>query len=662
MTTRIHYKMKLKFKSDIYLGSIYQLAIVFLFFWLSRFVFIFCNSELINLKGFGKALEVAVAGIRIDACILAYATIPFVLMRFAPWPWVMRKGWISVSNLLLYIVNSLLLILNLGDTAYFPFTGYRMTWQGFVNVATDPGTPSLLLSFLTQFWWAYLLGILFVTAMIWCASRVRLTAPLTRIVSRKIYWIARSVIFLLMGLFVFGCIRGWTGFHDRPIERATGFTLVDDPLHFSAVLNTPFSIAYSIGKEATVERYDFFTSEQLNELRNDLRMPSGNLPNRRNLFLIIIESGGSVLSNVFNPVEGDRKYSDALTFVDSLAKHSLINRNLYASGRMSTQSITHIFEGIPFFGESYFVESPYVDNIVDTPARLLGETGYDTRFYYGCTKGNYHVDETARVSGFKTIRTRESYGDDRDFDGKWGIFDRPMADYIIGDITKSYKKDTPFFASWFTITAHNPFNLPKGTDLSGYHYKKESAEQAMEYTDKAIRRFFQLARKQPWYDNTIFIITSDHGQRDLGSFYSDNVYCHHHIPLLIYTPDGSIAPGVIDSIPMSQIDFAPTILDLAGYDKPYISLGVSMFDADAQHYGLADSFGSFYIVGDRYMIAVNSVRGEISKVFDINEKPYPRTHVSDYDKAATDDMLRWFRALMQDYGDRMTSDRLHAGK
>lgn len=167
--------MKLKFKSDIYLGSIYQLAIVFLFFWLSRFVFIFCNSELINLTGFGKALEVAVAGIRIDACILAYANIPFVLMRFAPWPWVMRKGWISVSNLLLCIVNSLLLILNLGDTAYFPFTGYRMTWQGFVNVATDPGTPSLLLSFLSQFWWAYVLGILFVTAMIWCASRVRLT-------------------------------------------------------------------------------------------------------------------------------------------------------------------------------------------------------------------------------------------------------------------------------------------------------------------------------------------------------------------------------------------------------------------------------------------------------------------------------------------------------
>lgn len=651
----------MKFKANIYWGSLYQLATVFLSLWLSRFVFMAYNSTLIGLDSVTDTLKIALAGIRIDACILGYANAVFVVMRFAPWPCVCRKGWITTSNWLLGVINSLLLILNLGDTAYFPFTGYRMSWQGFLNVLSDPGTPSLLLSFLTDYWWAYLLEIIFVAAMIWAITRVKLTEPFPYAASRKRYWITRTCIFLVMGTFTFMCIRGWM-FRGRPIERATGVTLVDNPRHFPAVLNTPFSILFSIGKEVTVEKLSFFSPEKLRQLRCSVVSPGDSLPNGKNLFVIVIESGGSVLSKVFNPAEGDTTYTSALQFVDSLASHSLLNMNLYASGRTSTQGITHIFEGIPWFGASYFVESPYAGDKVDSPARLLAEKGYDTRFYYACTKGNYHIDETARMSGFNSIFTRESYGDESQYDGKWGIFDMPMADFVVKDLSSSYKPGRPFFASWFTITAHMPFNLPVGTDLSDYHYKKESPEQAMEYTDKALRHFFTLARRQPWYGNTIFVITSDHGQRDLGSYHSNNVYCHNQVPFLIFTPDGSVTPAAIDSIPMSQIDIAPTLLDLVGYDRPHLSLGSSMFDTARSHYGIVDSFGSFHIIGNRYIVAVPSLKGEVSQVFDINEQPYPKTPLENYDKAEADRMLTWFRALMQDYSERLIDNRLHAGE
>lgn len=650
----------MRFKADIYSGSLYQLGVAFLFFWLSRFVFIAHNGDLIGLTEFSDAIKIALSGLRFDACIFFYANALFVVMRFAPWPRACRRWWIRISNWLLLIINSLLLIINFGDTAYFPFTGYRMSWQGFTNLLSDPGTPALIFSFLPAYWWAFLAAFLFAGAMIWAATRVDFTEPFPHIRSRRRYWAARICVFLLMGLFTFLCIRGWM-FRGRPIERATEVTKVDDPKHFPAVINTPFSILFSIGKEMTVGRFAFFTPEELERLRGSVVIPEGKTPNGKNLFVIVIESGGSVLSKVFNPVEGDTTYTSALRFVDSLASHSLVHLNLYASGRTSTQGITHIFEGIPWFGASYFVESPYADDKIDSPARLLADEGYDTRFYYACTKGNYHIDETARMSGFNSIFTRESYGDESDYDGKWGIFDMPMADFVVKDLNAAYRPGRPFFGAWFTITAHMPFNLPKGTDLSGYHYKKESPEQAMEYTDKAIRHFFELAKNEPWYANTIFVITSDHGQRDLGSYYSDNVYCHNHVPFLIFTPDGSVKPEVIDSIPMSQIDIPPTLLDLTGYNKPHVSLGRSILCPPSQ-FAIVESFGFFHIIGNRYIVAVSSPEAEVAQVFDVTEKPYPRTPLKDYDIGEADSMLRWFRALMQDYSERLIDDRLHAGK
>ena len=261
-------------------------------------------------------------------------------------------------------------------------------------------------------------------------------------------------------------MRGWIGFKDRPIERATGVKLVDSIQQFPAVLNTPFSIFFSRKSDVVIERKEIYTEAELDKLRqSEVYRPDLEM-NRKNIFVLVIESGGLIHSRLFNPA-GDSLYNRALPFVDSLAAHSLVNPNMIASGRTSAQGITHIFTGMPFFGSAYLVESPYVSNIIDSPARLLGEEGYDTRFYYGCARGNYHIDETARLSGFKTLLTRESYNNDKDFDSKWGIWDKKMADFVVKDMTEAYRPGQPFFAPWFTITAHDSNNFPKDEDVSG---------------------------------------------------------------------------------------------------------------------------------------------------------------------------------------------------
>lgn len=650
----------MKFKANIYIGSLYQLIIVFIFFWLSRLLFIFHNSAFIDVDSFRDIVKICIGGIRLDACILAYLNSLFILMRFAPWPWVYNTGWIRVSDWLLIIINSLCLILNIGDTLYFPYTGYRMSWQSFINVLSDPGTISLLISFISRFWWAYLIGAAVLGLMIWSITRVKFAVTVHYHGPKSLLWITKSLIFLLMGGFTFMCMRGWTSFKDRPLERATGVNLVDNIRHFSAVLNTPFSILFSIKSDVTIKKLDLIPSAELEKIRPGITSRPEMEFNRKNIFLIIIESGGSIHSKVFNPVAGDSVYNRALTFVDSLAGVSLINRHLYASGRTSTQGITHILAGMPYFGSSYLVESPYAENSFDTPANLLGREGYDTRFYYGCTKGNYHIDETAQLAGFKTTLSRESFNNDKEFDGKWGIWDKPMAEFVVRDLTEHYNKSTPFFAAWFTITAHEPDSFPDNEDVSDYYYPEASPERAMEYTDRAIRLFFYLARKQPWFKNTIFLITSDHGQRNYNSFHTENIYAYSHLPLIIYTPDGSITPGTIDDMPMSQIDIAPTLLDLAGYNRPYLTFGTSLFDSSQPHFGVAESFGHYYLFGNDYAVSLAGPGKPVEEVYDINETPYPVTPLGKYDVALTDSMVYRFNALMQDFADRINDNRLSA--
>lgn len=81
------------------------------------------------------------------------------------------------------------------------------------------------------------------------------------------------------------------------------------------------------------------------------------------------------------------------------------------------------------------------------------------------------------------------------------------------------------------------------------------------------------AKKQPYYDNTIFIITGDHiSGFDLRP---NHIPSRYHIPLLIMGP--GIKPGIDDRIG-SQLDITPSIIDIANWSTTHSSVGRSLFD------------------------------------------------------------------------------------
>jgi phosphoglycerol transferase MdoB-like AlkP superfamily enzyme len=97
----------------------------------------------------------------------------------------------------------------------------------------------------------------------------------------------------------------------------------------------------------------------------------------------------------------------------------------------------------------------------------------------------------------------------------------------------------------------------------------------------ALRKFFERAAHHPWYKNTIFVIVADHTNLNKHAEYKTDLGLYS-IPILFYTPDGSIKPGMRTDVIAQQIDIMPTLMHLLGYDKPYVAFGSDLLSTPPQ--------------------------------------------------------------------------------
>ena len=140
----------------------------------------------------------------------------------------------------------------------------------------------------------------------------------------------------------------------------------------------------------------------------------------------------------------------------------------------------------------------------------------------------------------------------------FGVQDDFLYDYAIPVLNQRAATGEPFFATLLSISNHPPYVIPPF-----FHPKTSEPEtQIVEYADWALRKFFEEARKQPWFDNTIFVLEGDHGKL-VGDAECELPESYNHIPLMIYSsriqPEEKTTFG-------GQVDIQPTILGLLNID------------------------------------------------------------------------------------------------
>ena len=212
----------------------------------------------------------------------------------------------------------------------------------------------------------------------------------------------------------------------------------------------------------------------------------------------------------------------------------------------------------------------------------------------------------------------------------------------------------PFMTALFTLSSHHPFRVP---DAYKDVFKNEDPEMeiypVIRYTDMALQHFFESAKKQPWYENTIFAITSDHTnmtkyqhyRTDIGGFAS---------PVIFYDPSGEMGEGMVDAI-AQQTDIMPTILEYLGYDLPYLSFGVDLLTTPAEDTWAVNYLNGIYqYVKHGHILQFDGQR--TCGVYALTDSLMKTNMMGKV--AEQPQMERELKAIIQQYMERMTQNRL----
>lgn len=516
----------------------------------------------------------------------------------------------------------------------------------------DSNFHGIILRYFIDYWWAVIAGALYIGLMIFLYKLVLIKNTATGI-SKSRFYTRKCILFVILGFGIFLGIRG----HLRPEHPIA----IDDAIHgtknncdLNIVLNTPFSILRSSRKGNELKEYRFYSPEELDKIRTSIHLPEGNPNNqlnKKNVVVIILEGVGQMYLDSVNTVV-EAKGESLMPFLDSLCTVSLVPVNTYATGKASIGGVTAVIGGFPSFGNFKFMVSPYNANKIDSFSNILDGEGYTSVFYGGGNKGSVSLEATIHAFGITKFIDREKFGNDEFFDNYWGIFDHAMAKYITEDLSHTQQ---PFFAGWTTLSSHSPFIIP---DYYGANYKnkEQGVDRAVEYVDESLREFFNHAKTKEWYQNTIFIITSDHGTRDKRANHI-NKFTEPRIPMIIFAPDGSIKPQKITRV-MAQYDLLPTTLSLINYNKPYINMGNSLFDNNVPHYAINYIDNQFQIISEDLLVEFDAEKDRIGKVYDIKTDYLLKHPLRDYDKSRVDSMHTYIKAFLQDYNHRMINNKM----
>ncbi len=595
-------------------------------------------------------------GYMFDRSAIFYTNAFYVVMMLFPL-WLKETPlYHKVCKWLFVVVNSLTLIINLGDSVYFPYTLRRTTTTVFSEFKNENNLGDVFWGELLEHWYLVLLAALLIFLM--CKLYVTPKVRAQQYVSVKQRMAYSGVQLLLLVAFtpiVIGACRGGLSGDIRPITISNANEYVDRPTECALVLNTPFALIRTIGKSVFVVPDYFKTQEEAEKVFTPIHQfthPFGT--EKKNVVVLIVESFGREYIGALNKDLEGGNYKGYTPYVDKLIEQSTTYKYSYCNGRKSIDGMPSVLCGIPMFIEPFVLTPQSVNNFTGL-AGILSNEGYNTAFFHGAIRGSMGFLAFAKKTGFKEYYGREDYaadprfGGDADFDGHWGIWDEPFLQYYC---TKMGEMKHPFMTAVFTVSSHTPYVIPN-------KYKKTYPEEGLpihkciRYTDMAIGKFFESARKQPWFKNTIFVLTSDHTnisdhaqyQTDLGGFCS---------PIIIYDPSGEIEPGMHDGI-AQQIDILPTVLNILGYDKPFLSFGCDLMSTPMEEtYAVNYLNGTYQYVKYGYVLQFDGKQTKgVYALDDLLMKNNLKGKVKEQAKMELE-----VKAIIQQYMYRMVNDKL----
>ena len=641
---KLRFKTK-KYKANEYLVLLYRIAILMGVYSICRILFYLFNTDSFPKVTFFSFLTILKGGLMFDISALLYLNAVYMLLFLLPFQFKFSDWYQKSLKWLFMIVNGAGIAFNLIDIIYYQYILKRTTASMFDVAAFDAGNTGLFMRFFYDFW--YIPVILIILLVLLSILYSLLKPKPFKFIHPFVYLLSGiPVILIALGLSIIGMRGGWRH-STRPINMNNAGAFVNSPEEMALVQNTPFCIFRTWGKKAFEHKNYFASEEEINRVYSPVHVPDSVGPARKdNVVIIILESFSRAFVGSLNPQLDDPRDKSYTPFLDSLFHESLVFANAFANGRKSIDAIPSITASIPALVLPYVI-SERSGNTINSIASLLSVQGYQTAFFHGAPNGSMGFDAFTKIAGYQKYIGRNEYGNDADFDGVWGIWDEPFMQFFARGMNKMHE---PFATTLFSVSSHHPYELPEKY-AGKFPEGRIPINKCIRYTDMALQKFFDSARKMPWFKNTLFVITADHAvDSDILEYYTS--VNHFAIPILFYKSDGSLKG--IDHGLAGQIDIMPTILSYLNYPHPYLAFGHDLLDKNSKRFVINYIQDSYQFLSGDYAFYLTD--DKLSAIYNRKEDPKLTKNLLGIVSFPDDELL--LKAIVQHFNNRMADNRM----
>ncbi|OOQ59455.1 LTA synthase family protein [Mucilaginibacter pedocola] len=643
--------MNANFRLTEYKALLYRLFLAYAFYFVARVLFFVFNTHLLAVDGVGTLLKLCYYGLAFDTAALLYINLLFIVLSLLPLAVNTRPGYQKGLSILYFATNLLAYATSFIDIIYYRFSQVRSTRATLDVISQESNKEALTEHFAWAYWYVFVIYLACCVLWVWLYARVKVKP--VKVKFNWPYFGVSMVVFLVALTLMVAGIRGDLNRSTRPINMVDAYKHVTVPNQGDVVLNTPFAIIRTFSSN-NFKLQHFTDGAYINANLKPVKQYNGHPAAKPNLVIIILESMAREYWGSMNRDSHIQGFKGYTPFLDSLSNSSLIFTNAYANGRQSIHGMSSVLAGIPSF-QTAFTSSPYAKQKIASIVSLCDSLGYQTSFFHGAANGSMGFQGFASILGFQNYYGRTEYNNDKDFDGVWGIWDEQFLQYM-GKTIGAQKK--PFMATVFTLSSHDPYQLPE-------KYKERfkggplPIHRTVQYSDNALRQFFNYAKTQPWFANTIFVITADHTSQTFYPEYSKQIN-RFAVPILFYSANSAYGLDGVRTDLASQMDIYPTLADLIGYDKPFRSWGRSLIDTVANETPrVINSTGNIYqLMQGRYTYLFDGKN--ITGVFAAADKGLEHNLLTPNPDAEMQKGMMDCKAFVQDYADRIVNHKLNS--
>lgn len=562
------------------------------FFFFARLLFLAINIK--NAEGIAASdyLGMVVHGLHMDLSMIGYISV-IVGLFFIVSSWIAPRyspKITSVTTLVLLIIVSCIVI---SDGVLFRYWGFRMDATPLMYLKTPAEVlatmslsqiifaPIAVAAYAVGWWWIY---------------RRYINKKTT--VHAKLPWWS----FLLISLNIIP-IRG--GFGISPMNPGKAYFSKDNFTN-QATVNVTFNVFYSLNKMKDTEKiYRFMEDKEAKAIVDSMYVQSGETnyilnTQRPNVIVLIMES---FVSTITETLGGNKGITPNL---DSLMKEGVLFSHIYNDGQRSEKGIVSVLSGYPAQTTTSIIKHNAKVLKLPVLAKDFEKQGYKTAYFHGGDIGFANMRTYLVSSEYDKMITQDDFPKEQQ-QSKWGAQDGFVFNRMLDSLNREKQ---PFFYAFFTLSSHEPFDVPMKTVFPGSD-DESKFKNAAHYTDRCLGDFIRKAKKSKWWNNTLIVIIADHG-RSFGNHSEVFDEKRNRIPMLWLGGALKVNGMKVDKLGV-QHDLAATLLSQLKMDTKRYTFSRNLLDKNFKDFGMFTFNNGFGYAEGNSVVVFDNVGNKYSQ-------------------------------------------------